>query len=166
MAGYRMTARRRAALRKAQLISARKRRGKSVSRRKKIAGGVLVGMGGLAVARHVITGSRFNATYKKGPKGGNMRENTLKAYLGHHNGKALTMSMKDWPRFMFVRDEYYPGNMRGVVLRSRRRRLAIHYTHVKSYSDRYMHKTARKDKAYIKQQNKINRQFKKTTKGF
>jgi hypothetical protein len=160
-----MTARRRAALRKAQLASARKRRGKPVSRRKKIAGGVLVGIGGLAVARHIVTGSRVNVTYKKGPKGGNMRENTLKAYFGHHNGKEMLMSQKDWPRFMRIRDEYYPGNMRGFVLRSRRRRVAVQYTHVNTYSDRRLHATARKDKAYIKQQNKIDRQFKKTTKG-
>ena len=70
MARYSMTARRRAALRKAQLASARKRRGgrKSLSRRKKAAitgGGVLATMGGLAGARHYISGSSFNVGYKR-----------------------------------------------------------------------------------------------------
>lgn len=55
---YRLTARRKAALRKAQLVSARKRRGR---RRAVAAGGVLAAMGGLAYARHVVSGSYVSA---------------------------------------------------------------------------------------------------------
>ena len=63
MARYSMTARRRAALRKAQLASARKRKGRG--RRKKIAGGVLATMGGLAGARHAVSGSSISFGYHR-----------------------------------------------------------------------------------------------------
>ena len=71
MARHVMTARRRAALRKAQVASARKRRGggsrKRISRGRKaaITGGVLATMGGLAGARHAVSGSSINFGYQR-----------------------------------------------------------------------------------------------------
>ena len=166
MARHVMTARRRAALRKAQLASARKRKS-SVRKKRMVKAGVLAAVGGLAVARHMVTGSRFNAGYKKGPKGHDARHNPLREYLGFNEAtnEPITRPARRHKRFSYVTDEYYPGVMRGIVLRGGRHTAYIHYTHVKTYADRYMHQTARKDKAYIKSQNKTNRQFKKLTKG-
>lgn len=64
--GYKLTARRRTALRKAQMASARARRGHgkarahvSRNRKKYIAGGVVVGAVAVGVARHKISGSKL-----------------------------------------------------------------------------------------------------------
>lgn len=66
MATYRLTAARRAALRKAQLASARKRRGRRISRKAK-AGGAAVGVIGAVVARHRISGSSIRITKRTNP---------------------------------------------------------------------------------------------------
>jgi hypothetical protein len=60
-----MTARRRVALRKAQVVSARKRKGRSRRRKAAITGGVLATMGGLAGARHAVSGSSINFGYQR-----------------------------------------------------------------------------------------------------
>lgn len=65
---YRMTTARRAALRKAQLASARKRRGKRISRKAKA--GIAVGVaGGAIVARHKISGSKITVRKVTNPTG-------------------------------------------------------------------------------------------------
>lgn len=63
---YRMTPRRRAALRKAQLASARKRRRNKVIRRTAIGVGVLGVAGGAAYGRHKLSGSKLTVS-KHGP---------------------------------------------------------------------------------------------------
>ena len=64
---YILTAKRRAALRKAQLASARARkRSASVSRKKKIAAGVTVGVLGAGVARHKLSGSKLSGRIAPG----------------------------------------------------------------------------------------------------
>lgn len=61
---YRMTARRRAALKKAQAASARKRaRGKKIKRGAAIVGGAAA-IGGLAYARHNLSGSRIGKIHE------------------------------------------------------------------------------------------------------
>ena len=69
---YRMSPKRRAALRKAQLVSARKRKGKGLSRNKKIAIGA-VGVLGAGIAAHKITKSQFSITVGKYPDNDGMR---------------------------------------------------------------------------------------------
>lgn len=169
MAAHVMTARRRAALRKAQLASARKRKGRRRITKKRVAqAGVLAAIGGLAVARHQVTGSRFYFRYKKGPKGWDSRHMPFPEYLGHNKitGESITRPSKKFKRASFVYDEYYPGVMRGIMLRSGRRLATLQYTHVKTYGDRYMHATARKDKAYTKAQQRNDRKLKKIVKNF
>jgi len=62
---YQMTARRRAALRKAQIASARKRSRNKKIKRAAIVGGVAVGLAGVAVARHKLSGSGFVVSNRK-----------------------------------------------------------------------------------------------------
>lgn len=166
MARHVMTARRRAALRKAQLISARRRKGRKMSRKQKrlVTGGVLVGMGGLLVARHIVTGSRFTGSYKKVA---DAKHNPLREYLGYDkkNKQSITRPMGRWKTVSVIRDYYGPGNMVGVVFRGKHRIVSGSYTHVHTYRDWYLLSRARQDKAYIKKQNKVDRQFKKTVKG-
>lgn len=62
---YRMTARRRAALRKAQLASARKRKLSPRAKKAVIAGGVAAGVLGAGVARHKLSGSKLSVNGRR-----------------------------------------------------------------------------------------------------
>jgi hypothetical protein len=163
MARYRMTAKRRAALRKAQLASARKRRGRKTSRKTKVAVGVLATVGGLAAARHMVTGSRFHSAYSVTDKSGNMSKNRYPEFLGSQpNGDPILRPSKDFRKVEFTRDFYAPGRMRGIVIRSRSRRLSFNYVHV-GMRDNLSRARAdkRAEKAIFKQtratQRKVNR---------
>lgn len=83
---YILTAKRRSALRKAQLASARARkRSASISRKKKIAAGVTVGVLGAGVARHKISGSKLSGRIAPGvsPLTGNtMRRSIPRIHSG------------------------------------------------------------------------------------
>lgn len=164
MARYVMTARRKAALRKAQLASARKRRGRRLSRKQKA--GVLAAIGGLAVARHMVTGSRFYFNHRRAFHGENLRHNPLKAYLGHDSRGPILLGQKDWNVFERIRDDYGPGKMNGFVVRTRRRRFTAQYTHVKFRDNRKLARNdKRAEKAYFKKTRRVNKQFRKVVYG-
>lgn len=92
---YRMTARRRAALKKAQLASARKRSRNKKIKRAAVVGGVAVGLTGAAVARHKFTGSGIRKINHPvvAPMTGNMNSGVRKGHVVL--GKTTTGRGKD-----------------------------------------------------------------------
>lgn len=108
-----MTARRRAALRKAQLASARKRRSR---RRKIVAGGVLAGIGGLAYARHVISGSYVSAGrgVRMGPTDPNRSLNDPNLRFQKSRGRFILKKFDHKPRTRYVLNAYGYTHMYGI----------------------------------------------------
>ena len=84
---YRMSPKRRAALRKAQLASARKRKGRGISRKKKAGIGVGVGVLAAGVAYHKITKSEFSLKVGK-------NDNSLRARPSKAN--SLNVTAHNW----------------------------------------------------------------------
>lgn len=115
MPSHVMTQRRKVALRKAQLASARKRRNR---RRKAIAtGGVLAGMGGLAYARHVISGSYVSVGRgaRLGPLNpdGTLKSDNVKFTAA--KGRFVLKKFDHGPRTRYVANGYGKNHIYGVA---------------------------------------------------
>ena len=91
MAGRRRSARQRAALRKAQLASARKRRRGKWSRRSKAALGVVGTIAGAAALHHANY-------YAQNPRKAVSDYKAAKGYIDRKRGKNLTPALKSKPR--------------------------------------------------------------------
>jgi hypothetical protein len=111
-ARYVLTAKRRAALRKAQLASARKRRGKR--RKVAIASGVTAGVLGAGVARHKISGSKISVriTSSKSLSGAEAVPGA-KGYI--RTGKGLDVNRVP-TRFFTAATRVSKSNRRGVSI--------------------------------------------------